>query len=176
MQDNQSNTFLIGLKIIEQGLSILSSGNINQFMRRQETSPIKAILAKYNSNQCTVEERIKIVEFLTTYARYDDGAEHLRHENILKGLSIGSLMTTMNDSDFYLSDSVPTGDAINQPKRNPLHILWCQALLFIRTLNHQLLPISQEHRRLIPLELSLLWQRLIALLGFGQTIQQFENK
>lgn len=168
-----SGQFLVGLKIIEQGLGLLSNPNINTFMRKQENPPIKVILNRYNNSTCTVDEKVRIVEFFINYCRIEDGGEHLRQESILKALSIGSLMNIMNEADFYL---VETSTA--EPKRNPVHILWFQTLLLMRTLNHILLPMSPEHRRLIPTELSLIWNRLVALLGFGQALkeQKFDSK
>ncbi|TNV74214.1 hypothetical protein FGO68_gene15190 [Halteria grandinella] len=169
----QESNFLVGLKIIEQGFGLLSPQNVSVFMKRQENPPIKVILNRYNSTNATLEERVRIIEFFVTYCRVEDGAEHLRQDSLLKALSLGSLMTAMNDADFYLTET-PT----SEPKRNPLHILWCHTLLLLRTLNHMLLPLSQEHRRLIPTQLSLIWTRLTALLGFGQALreQRFDSK
>jgi hypothetical protein len=67
------------------------------------------------------------------------GAEHLFQENILKSLSISSLMSLMNQVDFYVVET--------EAKRNPIHILWCHVLLFLRTINFILLPDSEDYRR-----------------------------
>jgi hypothetical protein len=119
-------------------------------MHKQETSPLKVILNKFNQASTTVEEKIKIVEFLTSYARIDQGAEHLMHENILKNLGISQLMGLVNQIDFYLLELGQT-----EAKRNPLHILWCHLLLFMRTLNHILMSESPEFRRTITLQINL---------------------
>lgn len=108
-------------------------------MRKQDCPPLKVIVQRFLNNQSTIEEKIKIVEFLTAYTRVDQGAEHLNQENILKNLSISSLMTLMNQVDFYVVET--------ESKRNPIHILWCHVLLLIRTLNLYLLPESPEQRR-----------------------------
>lgn len=65
-------------------------------MKKQDAPPLKVVLQKYLSPYSTIEEKIKIVEFLTTYARIEHGAEHLHSENILKHLAISSLTETMN--------------------------------------------------------------------------------
>lgn len=60
-------------------------------------------------------------------------------------------MSLMNQVDFYV---VAEG---GEAKRNEIHILWCHILLFIRTLNHVLLPESPEHRRALSTQISYYW-------------------
>jgi len=73
-------------------------------------------------------------------------------------------MNLMNQIDFYVVDG--------EPKRNPIHILWCHMLLFVRTLNHILLSESPEYRRSIPQQISYFWNRLNALLEFGMHLKE----
>lgn len=94
--------FIEGLKIFEASFSLLTNESIMLFMKKQDAPLLKVILQKYLSNQSTIEEKIKVIEFLTSYARIENGAEHLNHENMLKNLAISSLMNLMNQVDFYV--------------------------------------------------------------------------
>jgi hypothetical protein len=139
-------------------------------MRKQDLSPVKIIITKFLSTTSTVEEKIKIIDFFTSYARTDLGSEHLHQENILKNLGITSLVGLVNQIDFY------TGDG--EAKRNSVHILWCHILLFIRTLNHVLLPEMPEYRRSIPIQISYFSTRIGPLLEFGSHLKEgkFDTK
>lgn len=55
-------------------------------------------------------------------------------------------MQLVNQIDFYLLE---TGD--QEARRNPVHVLWCQVLLLIRTLNHLLMSESADYRKSVPL-------------------------
>ena len=65
-------------------------------MKKQDTSPLKVILGKFIQNTTSVEEKIRIVEFLTSYARIRSGAEHLWNENIIKNLGMTTLVNLVN--------------------------------------------------------------------------------
>jgi hypothetical protein len=81
---------------------LVSNDSMINFMRKQDTSPLRVIVNRYIQTQTMVEEKIKIVEFLTSYAQIDkEGAEHLWSENIIKNLGISSLVTLINQIDFY---------------------------------------------------------------------------
>jgi hypothetical protein len=71
-------------------------------VRRQDNAPIKVIIQRFHHNLTSVEEKVRIIEFLIVYSRIEDGAMHLMQENILKSLSISSLMNAMNEADFYI--------------------------------------------------------------------------
>ena len=120
-----------------------------------------------------IEDKIKIVEFLTAYARIDQGADHLQQENILKSLGLTQVVALVNQVDFYLLE---VGQ--HEAKRNPVHVLWCHLLLLIRTLNHLQMSESPEYRRTIPLQIGYQWSRMQALLEFGTNLieQRFDHK
>lgn len=65
-------------------------------MKKQDTSPLKVIVGKFTQNSTSIEEKISIIEFLTSYARIRLGAEHLLAENITKTLGITTLVNLMN--------------------------------------------------------------------------------
>jgi hypothetical protein len=71
MQDPLSHSFIQGLKIIETGFNLIPSESVVLFMHRTDTSTLKVIVNKFLQATTTVDEKIKIVEFLTTYARID---------------------------------------------------------------------------------------------------------
>mgnify|MGYP007006649480 CR=1 FL=1 len=62
------------------------------------------IINKFLQAATTLEEKVKIVEFLTAYARLDSGADHLHQENILKSLGLTQIVSQVNQVDFYLLD------------------------------------------------------------------------
>jgi hypothetical protein len=65
-------------------------------MKKQDTSPLKVILTRFLSNSSNIEEKIKVVEFLTSYARIQSGAQHLFSESIIKNLGMGNLVSLVN--------------------------------------------------------------------------------
>lgn len=52
-----------------------------------------------------------------------------------------------------------------------MHLLWCHVLLFVRTMNFQLLHDSNDYRRTMSVQLSYFWTRVQALLDFGNLLQ-----
>ena len=82
-------------------------------------------------------------------------------------------MQLVNQIDFYLMEA---GD--QEARRNPVHVLWCQVLLLIRTLNHLLMSESADYRKSVPLQISYQWSRMQALLEFGMHLkeQRFDHK
>lgn len=54
------------------------------------------IINKFLQAATTLEEKVKIVEFLTAYARLDSGADHLHQENILKSLGLTQIVSQVN--------------------------------------------------------------------------------
>jgi hypothetical protein len=77
MQDTKSGSFIEGLKIIQTGFTLISSEKVNLFMRKSDTQALKVIINKFLQAATTIEEKVKIIEFLTAYARLDEGALHL---------------------------------------------------------------------------------------------------
>lgn len=71
----QEGEFSSGLKILEQAFRLVSPAHMQQFMRKQEHSPLKVILQRYLTGP--LEDKVAVVQFLTSYAREDQGAEHL---------------------------------------------------------------------------------------------------
>jgi hypothetical protein len=168
--------FFEGLKILELSFNLISSDSMLLFMKKQDTSsPMKVIVTRFIQNATTVEEKIQIIEFLTSYARVRFGAEHLWGENIIKNLGMSTLVNLVNQIDFYTFDGA-AGD--HEPRRNSLHILWCNMLLFLRTLNHILMPAQPDYRRTMQSQINSLWSRLSALLEFGLHLKekQFDAK
>lgn len=134
----QEGEFAAGLKIIEQAFRLVGTANMQQFMRNH--SPLKVILQRYITGP--QEDKVAVLQFLTSYAREDQGAEHLSQEGVLKTLSLSSLIAQMNVADFYVADG--------HQRRNPVHLQWCHCLLLVRTLNQSLLPDSPDQRRQLP--------------------------
>ena len=128
--------------------SLASSASMQEFMQRRQNPPLRIIVQKFvDGKPDEIEETILIVQFLNTYADTKRGAQHLYSENIFQHLQMNQDITRAiqsTEDNCYVQGRAGESSLDGEPmsfrdKRNPYHILWCQVLLLIRTLNKHLL-------------------------------------
>lgn len=120
--------FKEGLQILELGLQLVSIENVLIFLKRAG-SPIRLIVQKIHGTSATTEECIKAIQFFTSLARIEEGADFIVRENIVQVLATCPLLQKVNSEELYIE--------VKEGARNPTHIAWCSFLLFLRTLNSQ---------------------------------------
>jgi hypothetical protein len=119
------------VRTLQMALDLLEE-DAASLMRKLTNQPLRPIVHRLVDSS-DPEEVIAIVGMLNSYAESSRGSLHLFSENLLTHLAKNPLLARVRLVEFY------TQDATKAETRNPVHILWCQVLLLIRTLNGRLL-------------------------------------
>lgn len=138
-RDETSTLFNNCLRILEVGINLLSESGMQEFMQKGMNQPLRIIIQRFvDTNSANVHDTIRIVQFLSAYAQSKRGAQHLYSENIFQHLQMNRCIQAVNQHDFYCDGST------RSESRNPYHMLLCQVLLLLRTLNDHMLVESHE--------------------------------
>ncbi|CDW91447.1 UNKNOWN [Stylonychia lemnae] len=159
---NEKQCFIPGLQILTLALNLISNDKLISFFKRTQNNPLNIVISRFNNAATSLLECTKIVEFFMNLIKVDQGAELINDSNIILNSSIGSFVSRLKNQSLYVSENV-------DQKRNPLHVLWCFILLFIRSLNQKLIK-DNNYKRTISAQLRLFEGRIPAIFDVGSII------